>query len=145
MAAHSKLIEVLPAEYGYVIFTAVGSQFVNMWMAFNVMKARKEHNVKFPTLYAADNDKFNCVQRAHQNTLESYPSYLLFLLVGGLQYPRVAAAGGVVYLLGRIAYALGYYTGNPEKRQWGGFGYIGMIALIGSTISFGAHQLKLIK
>jgi len=46
MAVQSKLIDVLPADYGYVIFTAVGSMFVNGWLALNVIRARKQHNVK---------------------------------------------------------------------------------------------------
>lgn len=142
MAVNSKLLEVLPADYGYVVFTAVGSVFVNMWLAMNVMKARKEHNVKFPTLYSPDNDKFNCVQRAHQNTLEGYPQFLILLVFGGLQYPRITAGAGALFLLSRIAYALGYYTGDPEKRRWGAFGYIGYFCLLGNTISFAAHQLK---
>jgi glutathione S-transferase len=144
MAVQSKIIEVLPADYGYVVFTAVGSVFVNMWMMINVVKARKEHNVKYPALYSPDNNKFNCIQRVHQNTLESYPTFLLLLLFGGLQYPRISAGAGVVYLVGRIAYAIGYYTGDPEKRKWGMFGGIGSLCLLGNTISFAAHQLKLV-
>jgi len=46
MAVQSKLIDVLPADYGYVIFTAVGSMCVNAWLAMNVMRARKAHNIK---------------------------------------------------------------------------------------------------
>jgi len=46
MAIQSKLVDVLPADYGYVVFTAVGSMLVNSWMVFNVMRARKQHNVK---------------------------------------------------------------------------------------------------
>jgi len=46
MAVQSKLIDVLPTHYGCVVFTAVGSIFVNMWMALNVIRARKQYNVK---------------------------------------------------------------------------------------------------
>jgi len=46
MAVQSKLVDILPADYGYVVFTAAGSMLVNMWMVFNVMRARKQHNVK---------------------------------------------------------------------------------------------------
>ena len=46
MVAPSKILEVLPEGYGYVIFTFVDSIFINMWMAKNVMKARKEYNVQ---------------------------------------------------------------------------------------------------
>jgi glutathione S-transferase len=145
MAIQSKLIDVLPpvfpCGYGYVVFTAVGSTFVNMWMAINVGRARKEYDVKYPLMYSPGNDKFNCIQRAHQHTLENYPQFLCFLMLGGLQYPKVAAGAGVIYLLGRIAFACGYYTGDPDKRKWGVFGYIGLLTLLGSTISFGVHQL----
>ena len=142
MAGQSKILEVLPYGYGYVVLTAVGSLFVNMWMAFNVGKARKQYSIKYPTMYSPDNDKFNCIQRAHQNTLESYPQFLLLLMIGGLQYPRFAAGAGVVALLGRIAYAKGYYTGDPEKRRWGTFGYIGILGLLGSCLSLAVHELN---
>ena len=33
-----------------------------------------------------------------------------------LQYPITTAAFGAVYLIGRIAYFLGYKTGNPDNR-----------------------------
>ena len=42
----SKFVESLPEGYGYVIFSAVGSQFVAMWMAINVGKARKKYEVE---------------------------------------------------------------------------------------------------
>ncbi|CAJ0842555.1 1261_t:CDS:1, partial [Entrophospora sp. SA101] len=35
----------------------------------------------------------------------------------------------------RIAYAVGYSTGEPDKRHRGGFGYFGSLALVGTTIS----------
>lgn len=46
--------------------------------------------VKYPNMYAdkkenKDADAFNCVQRAHQNTLENIPHFLMFLLLAGLQ------------------------------------------------------------
>jgi glutathione S-transferase len=115
-----------------------------MWMAMRVMNARKQYSVEFPDLYSKDNKVFNCIQRAHQNTLENYPQFLLLLMVGGLQYPRISAAAGVIYLLGRIAYAVGYSTGEPDKRKYGAFGFIGMVLLIGNTLSFACHQLKLV-
>ena len=45
MALQSKLLQLLPPEYGYVIFAGVGSTFVNMWLAINVARARKRYDV----------------------------------------------------------------------------------------------------
>jgi glutathione S-transferase len=147
MGAHSKLAEILPEYYGYVVFVAVDSMFVNSWMAHNVGAARKKYNIKYPIMYApndenADHKMFNCIQRAHQNTLEMYPGFLTLLLIGGLQHPLLATGAGAVYLLGRIFFAKGYYTGDPEKRVRGAFGIAGLLALLGSTLCFAAHQLK---
>jgi len=50
MVAASKILELLPEGYGYVMLTFVDSIFINMWMARNVMKARKEYNVQVYTL-----------------------------------------------------------------------------------------------
>jgi glutathione S-transferase len=134
-------VEVLPEYYGYVVFVAVDSIFVNAWMAYKVGQARKKYNVPYPLMYSPDSNDFNCVQRAHQHTLELFPQYITLLLLGGLQHPRLAAGAGVVYLLGRVLFAKGYYTGDPEQRKKGAFGGLGLIALLGSTLCFGAHLL----
>jgi glutathione S-transferase len=141
MGAASKLLETLPESYGYVILVAVDSVFVNMWLAHNVGKARKKYGIEYPKMYSPDNDNFNCVQRAHQNWLESYPQFLALLFVGGLHLPKTTAAAGVVYLLGRIAYAQGYYTGDPKKRQRGFFGMLGLVTMLGTTVCTAFHQL----
>lgn len=78
---------------------------------------------------------FNCTQRAHQNTLEILPVYNTLLLVGGLKYPEIAAACGTIFILGRMAFAQGYCTGDPAKRTRGAFGYIGLIGLLGTSVS----------
>ncbi|GLH04944.1 Microsomal glutathione S-transferase 3 [Gryllus bimaculatus] len=129
-------IEV-PREYGYCVLVAVGSTFVLMWKAINVGRARKKYNIKYPAMYSPDNDHFNCIQRAHQNTLENYPQFLTLLLLGGLEWPVASAVGGSVYLLGRIAYATGYYTGDPKKRARGAFGLVGIVVLLAATTKFG--------
>ena len=46
MAVNSKLLEVLPEDYGYVILVGVASNLYNIYLARNVMKARKEFGVE---------------------------------------------------------------------------------------------------
>jgi len=142
MGAASKILESLPEGYGYVIFVAVDSIFLNMWLATNVGKARKLHGVEYPTMYSPDNNQFNCVQRAHQNWLENYPQFLTVLFIGGLQHPKTTAAAGLIYLLGRVFYSKGYSTGDPKKRYQGMFGYAGSLVMLGTTLSAALHQLN---
>jgi glutathione S-transferase len=138
------LVELLPDEYGYVVLVATFSWFVVNWMAFRVGAARKKYGVKYPEMYSSEHPIFNCVQRAHQNTLEVVWYTLMFLLLGGLQHPRISAVGGLVWLVGRISYARGYYTGDPEKRLNGAYGYFGLFALIGTTVSLALHLLGVV-
>jgi len=60
----------------------------------------------------------------------------------GVAAAALAAGAGAVYLLGRIMFAKGYYTGDPDKRVHGGFGMVGLLALVGSTLCFAGHQLN---
>ncbi|KAK2174479.1 hypothetical protein NP493_799g04000 [Ridgeia piscesae] len=143
MVVQSKIFSQLPADYGYVVLAGAGSVFINMWMAINVSRARKQYDVKYPKMYSDDSDMFNCIQRVHQNTLEMYTPFMFVLLIGGLQFPRLCAASGGVYLLGRIIYAKGYYTGDPKKRVRGAFGGIALFVMLGATIGTALHMLEL--
>ena len=51
MGELSKFAESLPEGFGYVIFAYVGNEFVNMWMAINVGRARKQYEVEVSTYY----------------------------------------------------------------------------------------------
>jgi glutathione S-transferase len=48
----------------------------------------------------------------------------------------------MIWIAGRIAFAKGYYTGNPEKRMQGAFGYIGLLTLLGTTVKLGVHLIR---
>jgi len=142
MGAASKILETLPEGYGYVIFVAVDSVFLNMWLAYNVGKARKTYGIEYPTMYSPDNVQFNCIQRAHQNWLEVCPQFLAMLFIGGLQHPKLTAAAGGVYLLARVMYARGYYTGDPKKQHRGAFGMPAILVMLGTTLCAAALQLN---
>ena len=70
-------------------------------------------------MYSDRHPDFNCYQRAHQNTLENVPFLLASLPLAGLRHPLVAAAAGAAWVVARVIYSVGYYTGNPKKRMPG--------------------------
>jgi len=131
----------IPSGFGYVAFTGVASIFMLMWQGIQVGKMRKQLKINYPTMYSPTNDLFNCYQRAHQNTLENYSQFLMLLFLGGLEMPVLASISGVVWIVSRISYARGYYTGDPKNRMKGSYGYIGQLILLGAALKFGYHLL----
>ena len=136
-------VPFLPEDYGYVILTGVGAIFMALWKGVKVGRARKEHGVAYPALYSNDNKVFNCIQRAHQNTLENLSQFMFLLTMAGFSHPRLAAAAGWVWIAGRIVYGLGYSTGLPEKRNRGAFGYLGLLTLLTCSVHTAIQTIKL--
>ncbi|CAK0814732.1 unnamed protein product [Prorocentrum cordatum] len=114
----------LPDAYGYVLLAHGFSWISNMYLVINVVKARKKYKVEYPALYAPDGhpnaSEFNCVQRAHQNTLENWAPVQLAMAFNGIMYPKFAAACGTIWAVGRIIYGYGYASGGPQGRMVGG-------------------------
>lgn len=67
--------------------------------------------------------------------------FLYLLLLGGLEHPITSSVAGMLWVVSRIFYAHGYYTGDPRKRMRGGFGYLGLLAMLGCTVKFGLRLL----
>jgi len=83
-----------------------------------------------------DANKFNQVQRGHQNFVEHWPDYIILQVLSGVAYPRESAVLGLVWIASRVVYAHGYAV-DPKKRQAGAFGYlaiIGMLGMAGKTL-----------
>ncbi|KAG8013559.1 Transmembrane protein 50A [Nibea albiflora] len=81
------MLTVLPSHFGYVIFTYLYSWIMLAYLAVKVGLARKKYDVKYPAMYSDKEQVFNCIQRAHQNTLEIYPQWLVFQTIAALVYP----------------------------------------------------------
>lgn len=95
--------------------------------------ARVRYKVPAPSM-----DGPEAFQRAHRvqmNTLEMLPLVLVPLwLCANFVGDVWAAAGGLLWCLGRILYALGYYR-DPAKREAGFIlGMLACAALIGATL-----------
>jgi glutathione S-transferase len=135
------LIEFEP-EFGYVALVVVACYLVNVWMIYNVIKMRKQLKVGYPNMYDDNQPLFNCYQRVHQNSLEMMPVFLVSLILGGCRHPLLASIFGCIYLLGRVVYAVGYYSGKVSKRMPGVvLTSIGLIPLVLLTVSFAAGLL----
>ncbi|XP_041069378.1 microsomal glutathione S-transferase 3b [Carcharodon carcharias] len=120
----------IPQHFGYVILVFIYSWVMLAYLAMKVGIARKKYNVKYPNMYSEKDPIFNCIQRAHQNTLEIYPQWLIFQLIAGAVYPITASVLGIIWVTSRFTYAWGYYSGVPEKRMNGSYGYIGLLGVI---------------
>lgn len=122
---------------------------MNIYLVVNVARARKQFGIEYPNLYAPpdyknkeDAEKFNSVQRAHQNTLESYPIVMLQMALCGLVYPEYAASFGGIWVVGRFIYGYGYATGGPKGRTFGGIiSHLGDLPLMFMTFYIGYNMI----
>lgn len=84
------------------------------WMSTRVPAARKKCEIWAPAM--TGDPLLERTIRAHYNTLEWLPIFLVSLWLFAIYWNDMVAAGlGVVWIVGRIAYALGY-AADAQKR-----------------------------
>ncbi|KAF5368507.1 hypothetical protein D9758_002316 [Tetrapyrgos nigripes] len=116
---------VVPEGFSYLAASLVGTTFLLAGQTITVSQHRKASGVEYPQLYAEKAEaaaspsamKFNCAQRAHQNTLEQMPSVIIGSIATGLKYPKLAAGVVALWVVSRIAYTRGYCSGVPKKAS----------------------------
>ena len=93
-------------------------------------------------MYSKDSAIFNCIQRAHQNTLENLPQFYFLLTMGGLSNSKLTAAGAWIWMAGRIVYAEGYSIGDPKsliyitwEKRVKAFGYLGLLIMLIAAVT----------
>jgi glutathione S-transferase len=119
------------AYYSVAITTLVAG-LVCFGMAFTVARAHAKTGILAPAM-TGDAYLERCI-RAHTNTLEWMPIFLPAMWLFAVYWSPVwAAALGVLWILGRILYFVGYVAA-PEKR-FPGFFIQSMAVFI---LSFGA-------
>merc|ERR1711872_675464 len=106
----------LDPAYGYVLLVLVFCYLLSFWQGFMVGRMRTKLKVEYPAMYSDTEPLFNCYQRAHQNTLEKMPLFLILLLAAGLFNAKVSTALGLFWVLSRVIYSVGYYSGLPKNR-----------------------------
>lgn len=123
----------------WTAWITLGALMIYLWTAINVSKARATYKVPAPAMDGPL--EFMCVVRVQANTVEQLVIFLPALwLCAYFLGDRWAAAGGALWILGRMVYALGYYQA-PSKRGIGfGIGLAADLALmIGAAIGLIMH------
>ena len=106
---------------------------VYFWTGFVAGRARMIYKVSAPSMDGPP--AFQAAQRVQANTLEQLPLVIVPLWLCAMFLGDAwAAAGGVLWCVGRVLYALGYYK-DPARREAGFvIGMVACAALIGGTV-----------
>lgn len=145
----SEMAPSIPKAYGFVILVnVIGASFMLVTLSFKVGAARKEYKIDLPTMYATGKDKksvtFNCIQRGHQQALETFSTVLACSLIGGIRYPLSTWIFGVGYIKSRMEWAKGYATGDPANRygsKWGKYVWTTLVGMQVATIAVAVELL----
>merc|ERR1712062_408663 len=97
----------LQSNYGLVGLSMIFNLYILMYLGIQVGKARKKYGVDYPNMYAdpahCKDPKmaniFNCIQRAHQNSIEQQPTFLTTVALCSMKYPLVAGVSAFVMCL----------------------------------------------
>jgi glutathione S-transferase len=104
------------------LFTAIVSILailVVFWTAFRVGGMRGKHNIQAPAI--TGHPEFDRAYRVQMNTLEQFVLFLPLLWLSNAFFhmmPLLTGAVGLVWIVGRIIYALAYMA-DPSKRSLG--------------------------
>jgi uncharacterized membrane protein YecN with MAPEG domain len=118
--------------HSWVAIVTLVALLVYVWTALRVVGARKKSGINAPTM--TGDPELERHIRVQANTLEWLPVFLPSLWLFALYWSDlIATILGVVWIVGRILYALGYAAG-AEKREIGFMiqGAAAMILLFGA-------------
>jgi glutathione S-transferase len=103
--------------------------------SFQVGKARETYGIKAPAV--SGNPDFERIYRVQMNTLEWMPIFLPALWLFAIYVSdAIAAALGIVWIIGRILYMIGYAKAANKRGPGFGIQALAAIALwLGATVS----------
>lgn len=126
----------------WVAIVTLLSLLVYVWTILRVGGARKKTGINAPTMIG--DPILERAVRIQSNTLEWLPLYLPSLWLFAIYGNDIAAAVlGVIWMIGRVIYALSY-AADPSKRSLG-FGIQGLavaVLLFGALIMAALTLLK---
>lgn len=103
--------------HSYVALVTIAALLVYFWMGLQVGRARSKCGVAAPAM--TGDPILERTIRVHYNTLEWLPIFLVSLWLFAIYWMDwLAALLGVVWIVGRILYAVGYVA-DPGKRELG--------------------------
>jgi len=127
--------QFLPAGYGLVIIVVTITYLWVLMVGMGVGSARTKYSAlaqkdgekdvaeryQLPNLYAQGTSKnaraFNCVQRSHQQILETLPGYFLTVLFSGLEFPVATFFLASLWLYSRMVWVRGYAKSMGDVSQ----------------------------
>jgi glutathione S-transferase len=104
-------------SHALVAIVTLVSLLVYVWMILRIPGARRKSGIDAPAM--TGHPELERHIRIQANTVEWLVIYLPSLWLFAIYWSdRVAAALGVIWMIGRIIYALGY-AADPKKREAG--------------------------
>ncbi len=104
-------------SHAYVAIVTLLAVLTYFWMGLQVGRARGKSGIQAPAM--TGDPVLERTIRAHYNTLEWLPLFLVPMWLFAIYWNDLIAAGvGLVWILGRIVYQLGYVA-DPKKRELG--------------------------
>lgn len=106
-------------SHAYVAIVSLLALLTYFWMGLMVARARSKSGIAAPAM--TGDPVLERTIRAHYNTLEWLPLFLVPLWLFAIYWnDLIAAVIGLVWIVGRIVYQLGYVA-DPKKRELGFF------------------------
>jgi uncharacterized membrane protein YecN with MAPEG domain len=104
-------------SHAYVAIVSLLALLTYFWMSLQVGRARAKCGISAPAM--TGDPVLERTIRVHYNTLEWLPLLLVPMWLFAMYWSDlVAAVVGLVWIVGRVLYALGYVA-DPKKREVG--------------------------
>jgi uncharacterized membrane protein YecN with MAPEG domain len=104
-------------EHRWTAVVTLLALLVYFWMSVQVARARGKSGINPPAM--TGDPLLERAVRVQSNTLEWLPIFLVSLWLFAIYWNELVAAGmGIVWIIGRLVYSLGYMA-DPAKRSTG--------------------------